>query len=79
MNEQIVYLIRHGSPRYPVDQQGRKLVCGPTAGLTDEGRVNSERLACRILQREGSPLEILVTSPIGVQNKLRQSWPVRWV
>ena len=63
MNEQIVYLIRHGSPRYPVDQLGRKLVYGPAASLTDEGIVESKRLAGSILQREGAPFEILVTSP----------------
>ena len=63
MDEQIIYLIRHGPPQYPVDQLGRKLIYGPAAGLTDEGILKSERLARSILQREGSPLDILVTSP----------------
>jgi ribonuclease H / adenosylcobalamin/alpha-ribazole phosphatase len=63
VNEQIIYLIRHGPPAYPVDQLGRKLIYGPAAGLTAEGILKSERLARSILQREGSPLDILVTSP----------------
>lgn len=63
MNEQIIYLIRHGPPQYPVDATGRKLIYGPAAGLTDEGILKSEGLARSILRREGSPLEILVTSP----------------
>lgn len=63
MDEQIIYLIRHGSPQYPIDPLGRKLIYGPTAGLTAEGRLQCERLARRILEREGSPLDLLVTSP----------------
>ena len=63
MDEQILYLIRHGSPQYPIDPSGRKLIYGPTAGLTGEGRLQCERLARRILEREGSPLDVLVTSP----------------
>jgi len=63
MNEQIVYLIRHGSSQYPVDQLGRKLIYGPTSALTDEGIMKSKRLACSILKREGAPLDVLVTSP----------------
>ncbi len=63
MNAQVVYLIRHGSPLYPLDQQGRRLIYGPTAGLTDEGMAESARLAHRIQQREGYPLDVFVTSP----------------
>lgn len=63
MNEQIIYLIRHGPPEYPVDPLGRKLIYGPAAVLTDEGILKCERLARSILQREGSPLNVLVTSP----------------
>lgn len=63
MDEQIIYLFRHGSPQYPIDPLGRKLIYGPTAGLTGEGRLQCERLARRILEREGSPLDLLVTSP----------------
>ena len=63
MNEQIIYLIRHGPPQYPFDPAGRKLIYGPAAGLTDEGILKSERLARSILQREGGPLGVLVTSP----------------
>ncbi|MFN8469818.1 MAG: histidine phosphatase family protein [Caldilineaceae bacterium] len=63
MDEQIIYLIRHGSPQYPIDSQGRKLIYGPTAGLTGEGMLQCERLARRILEREGAPLDVLVTSP----------------
>jgi broad specificity phosphatase PhoE len=63
MNAQIVYLIRHGAPLYPVDGLGRRLVYGPGAGLTDEGLAHSARLARRLRQREGAPLEALVSSP----------------
>ena len=63
MDEQIIYLIRHGSPQYPSDPLGRKLIYGPTAGLTGEGMLQCERLARRILEREGAPLDVLVTSP----------------
>jgi ribonuclease H / adenosylcobalamin/alpha-ribazole phosphatase len=63
MDQQIIYLIRHGSPQYPIDPTGRKLIYGPTAGLTGEGMLQCERLARRILQREGAPLDVLVTSP----------------
>ena len=63
MNDQIIYLIRHGSPQYPVDQLGRRLVYGPKARLTEEGIVKSAHLARNILQREGTTLEVLVTSP----------------
>ena len=63
IDEQIIYLIRHGPPQYPVDQLGRKLIYGSAAVLTDEGILKSEQLARRILQREGSPLDVLVTSP----------------
>lgn len=63
MYAQIVYLIRHGSPRYPVDPLGRKLIYGPEAGLTGEGILKSEQLAHSILHREGAPLDVLVTSP----------------
>lgn len=63
MAEQIIYLIRHGPPQYPVDALGRKLIYGPEAALTHEGILKSERLASSILQREGAPLDVLVTSP----------------
>jgi probable phosphoglycerate mutase len=63
MNEQVIYLIRHGSPIYPVDQLGRRHIYGPTVGLTDEGCLKSARLAQNICKREGAPLEILYTSP----------------
>jgi broad specificity phosphatase PhoE len=63
MDEQVIYLIRHGDPIYPVDLLGRRLIYGPTAGLTDKGILKSTHLARNICKREGSPLEILVTSP----------------
>jgi broad specificity phosphatase PhoE len=63
MNNQIIYLIRHGSPQYPTDHLGRRLVYGPTVELSDEGKIQCVCLARSILQREGHPLEILVTSP----------------
>ena len=63
MNEQVIYLVRHGAPRHPVDQQGRRLVYGPTAGLTEEGVAQCKRLAHRIMEREGSPLAALIASP----------------
>ena len=63
MNKQVVYLIRHASPRYLLDSLGRRLVYGPTAELADEGKLQSVRLAHRIRQREARPLDILVTSP----------------
>ncbi|MBN2393186.1 MAG: histidine phosphatase family protein [Anaerolineae bacterium] len=63
MNEQVVYLIRHGTPLHPVDQQGRQLVYGPTAGLTEKGVAQCKRLAHRIMEREGSALAVLLASP----------------
>ncbi len=58
-----LYLIRHGTPLHPVDQQGRRLVYGPTADLTEEGVAQCKRLAHRIMEREGSPLAVLIASP----------------
>ena len=63
MNKHVIYLIRHASPRYPLDALGRRLVYGPTAELADEGKLQSVRLAHRIRQREARPLDILITSP----------------
>ncbi|MBN1877044.1 MAG: histidine phosphatase family protein [Anaerolineae bacterium] len=63
MNEQVIYLIRYAAPLHPVDQQGRRLIYGPTAGLTEEGVAQSKRLAHSILAREGTSLEVLVASP----------------
>ena len=63
MNEQVVYLIRHGTPLHPVDQQGRRLVYGPTAGLIEKGVAQCKRLAHRIMEREGAPLAVLIASP----------------
>ena len=63
MNKYIVYLVRHGSPHYSVDPLGRRLVYGPSAELSDEGKMQCARLARGILQREGGPLDILITSP----------------
>lgn len=63
MNNHVLYLIRHASAQYAVDELGRRLVFGLTAELTDEGKVQCVRLARRILQREMGPLDMLVTIP----------------
>jgi broad specificity phosphatase PhoE len=63
MNTQVVYLIRHGSPQYPTDQLGRRLVYGHTAELTDDGKAQCVHLADCIVLREANPLQVLITSP----------------
>lgn len=60
----VLYLIRHGSPQYPNDADGKRCVYGPSAPLTAEGRLQCLALANVISQREGAPLTILVTSPL---------------
>lgn len=57
-----VYLIRHGEVEYKHDAEGRKLIYGPDAHLSDEGERQITRLAQK-LKQEGVRFDALYTSP----------------
>ena len=43
MEDIIVYLIRHSTPQYPIIN-GRRVIYGPDAPLTEEGRQKALKL-----------------------------------
>lgn len=58
-----VLIIRHGEQLYPYDEQGRKVVSGLEAPLTDLGRTQMQELG-RSLERNGLVLDAVYVSPI---------------
>jgi broad specificity phosphatase PhoE len=62
MHHTIVYLIRHSIPESPV-KDGRRLMYGPDAPLSPDGRQKARQLGERILAREGKPLDVIYSSP----------------
>lgn len=63
MPNTIVYLIRHSIPESLL-VDGRRLMYGPPAPLTAEGRQKAALLGEKILAREGRPLDVLYSSPL---------------
>jgi len=57
-----LFAIRHGDIEYPYDEQGRKLVHGPNAPLSNLGKVQIHELGRR-LTKEGIVLDAVYTSP----------------
>ncbi len=57
-----VYIIRHGEVKYPRDLEGKRLVYGPTAELSDEGRKQLGELGQK-LSSERVRLAKIFTSP----------------
>lgn len=53
-----IYLIRHGLPQYQLDSEGRKLMYGPEANLSDEGRAQALSLSKKL-----PALDVIYTSP----------------
>ncbi|HLC94615.1 MAG TPA: phosphoglycerate mutase family protein [Patescibacteria group bacterium] len=58
----VLYLIRHGEVEYQHDEEGRKLIYGPDAHLSAEGKEQMRSLG-RHLRRTGVRLDVLYTSP----------------
>lgn len=57
-----IYLIRHGEVVYRYDDQGRKLIYGPDAHLSNKGRRQVKELAER-LRKRGVVFDVIYTSP----------------
>jgi broad specificity phosphatase PhoE len=53
-----IYLIRHGSPEYKYDSEGRKLMYGPQTQMSEEGRAQVRAIAGRL-----PDFDIIYTSP----------------
>jgi len=62
MNNTTIYLIRHGEVKYPLDNQGQKLLYGPDVNLSTNGRKGVELLGKQLLKDRDS-INVLYTSP----------------
>jgi len=60
----IVYLIRHSIPVSVVREDGVRLMYGPSAPLSAEGRLKAARLADSLLAREGKPFDVIYSSTL---------------
>lgn len=58
-----VFSIRHGEQKYPYNENGQKLVCGPDAPLVDLGRQQMRELR-EGLDREEVSLDAIYRSPL---------------
>lgn len=63
MQNNVIYLIRHSIPIYEMID-GRRVMYGPEALLTEEGKQKARKLGEEILALEGKPFDFIYSSPL---------------